>query len=462
MQAAHLLRADLPESGRILTALSGGADSVALLVSLYEEIGAERLAAAHVNHCLRGAESDRDESFCRSLCEKLGIPLAVARRDVNAERRKGESVEDAARRIRYEELTRAAKLQNCEFIATAHNANDNAETLLLNLVRGAGGAGMAGIPHERDLGDGIRVIRPLLGTTRGEIETFLEERNIGHVEDSTNASTDYTRNLIRHQVMPRLAEANSATVTHLNAAAEMAREDEEYLLAEAEKLFDAAVADIPKGFTWNMDGAAAHVDANASTCQRADTQCAPVALSVATILAAPRPIALRALRLAHTRAGGPSLTRAHTEALYRLCASADPSASLDLPRGSKARRVYGALVITRDAETYTPTVTLTETVAPKQKNTHGFDPVRPLYLRADAEYTIRPRTLGDTFSAAGRGWRKSLKKLMVELKIPAALRDSFPLVIAPDGRVAALPGFAVGEDFTVSEGETAVEIRLVP
>ncbi len=434
MQAAHLLRAYRPEWGaRILAALSGGADSVALLAALCEKFGAEALAAAHVNHCLRGAESDRDEAFCRELCRGLGVPFTAARRDVRAEARRGESIEDAARRIRYEELVRAARAGGFAFVATAHNANDNAETVLLNLIRGAGTAGVAGIPPERRLAEGVTVIRPLLAATRAEILAFLDERGLPHVEDSTNASTDYTRNFIRREVLPRLAAANSAAVEHICAAAESARADEEHLAREAAALADAA--SLPCG-----NGA--------------------VALSTAAVLDAPRPVALRALRLAHTRAGGGALGRTHTEALYSLCLSQDPSAALDLPHGFTARRVYDALVFSRGDGARQYSVAFRETVAQRMQRGGGFDPSRAVFLRADRRYSVRTRAEGDVFRAAGRGVTKSVKKLMIELKIPARERDGFPLVVDEDGAVAAVPGHAAAEGFAASAGEDAVEVRL--
>ncbi len=434
MQAAHLLRAYRPEWGaRLLVALSGGADSAALLAALCEKFGAETIAAAHVNHCLRGAESDRDEAFCRELCHRLGVPFTAARRDVRAEARRGESIEDAARRVRYEELVCAARAGGFERVATAHNANDNAETVLMNLIRGAGAAGAAGIPPERWLAEGVTVVRPLLAATRAEILAFLGERGIPHVEDSTNASTDYTRNFIRREVMPRLTAANSAAVEHICAAAESLRADEEHLAREASALLDAAELECADG---------------------------EVSLSVETVLAAPRPVALRALRLAHVRAGGGSLERTHTEALYALCRSSDPSAAVSLPHGITARRVYVALVFSRGgSRRYS--VCFRETVAPKAKSGGGFDSGRAVFLRADRRYSVRTRAVGDGFRAAGRGVTKPVKKLMIELKIPARERDGFPLVVDENGAVAAVPGYAAAEGFAAREGEAAVEVRLL-
>ena len=153
----------LEDGEPVLVALSGGADSVALLRAL--QALSYPVRAFHLNHCLRGAESDRDEAFCRALCAGLGVPLTVERIDVAAARAAGEGIEAAARRIRYAQLTAAAQGAK---IATAHTADDNLETMLFHLVRGTGPKGLAGIPPVRG-----QVIRPLLGVTRAAVEAYL-------------------------------------------------------------------------------------------------------------------------------------------------------------------------------------------------------------------------------------------------------------------------------------------------
>ncbi|MDE6424670.1 MAG: tRNA lysidine(34) synthetase TilS [Ruminococcus sp.] len=191
----------------VICGLSGGADSVCLLVVLMEisrKIGFS-VNALHVNHCLRGAESDRDENFCRELCRKLNIPFTAVSCNVKAfAEENGLSTEESARKLRYEifsENSAGAK------IATAHNANDNLETVVFNLARGSALKGLSGIPPVRN-----NIIRPLLVVSRPEIEEYL--RNIGqnYVTDSTNLSDDYTRNKIRHQVLPVLAGINPSLI----------------------------------------------------------------------------------------------------------------------------------------------------------------------------------------------------------------------------------------------------------
>lgn len=206
----------------VVCGLSGGADSVGLLLALYElrdrlDITIEAL---HVNHCLRGDESDRDEEFCRQLCERLGIPFSSFRVDVKGFAKKNSlSDEEAARKLRYGVF---AENSENKLIATAHNANDDLETVILNLARGSALKGMAGIPVKRG-----NIIRPLLAVSRQEIEDFLAERRQDFVTDSTNLSDDYTRNKIRHRIIPLLQEVNSSVIaTSVRSISAMRSENE--------------------------------------------------------------------------------------------------------------------------------------------------------------------------------------------------------------------------------------------
>ena len=205
---------DMLKSGdTVVCGLSGGADSVALLLALFslkDRLGIQ-VEALHVNHCLRGAESDRDENFCRELCKRKAIVFNAVSCDVSGYAVKNSlSVEEAARKLRYsvfKEYTAHKK------IATAHNANDALETAILNLARGTGIKGIASIPPVRD-----NIVRPLLGVTRAEIEEFLVKEGQDYVTDSTNLSDDYTRNKIRHKIVPLLGELNSSVIeTSINS-----------------------------------------------------------------------------------------------------------------------------------------------------------------------------------------------------------------------------------------------------
>ena len=208
----------------VVCGLSGGADSVCLLLSLCElreRLGIE-VEALHVNHCLRGSESDRDEDFCRSLCTRLGVPFTAERCDVSGyAAEKSFSTELAARELRYDIFRRNTEGKK---LATAHNADDNLETVILNLARGTALKGLAGIPPVRG-----NIVRPLLSVTRAEIEAFLAERGQDFVTDSTNLTDDYTRNRIRHRVIPLLREINPSLGSTFVSSADGLRDENAYI-----------------------------------------------------------------------------------------------------------------------------------------------------------------------------------------------------------------------------------------
>ena len=189
----------------ITVALSGGADSTALLHALVQlgEKYSFTITAAHLNHKLRGDESDRDEQFVRKMCDEMGVELVCESADIPKLTKNGEGIEECARRVRYEFLQRNARGK----IATAHSADDNIETVIFNLTRGSGIKGACGIPPVRD-----NIIRPLIMCSRAEIEEYCEINRLSFVTDSSNLTDDYTRNRIRHNVIPVLKDINpSAT-----------------------------------------------------------------------------------------------------------------------------------------------------------------------------------------------------------------------------------------------------------
>lgn len=201
-----------------LVALSGGADSVCLLLTLLEQgrVG----AAAHCNFHLRGEESNRDEAFVRKLCSEKNVPLYVAHFDTErVAAQSGESIEMAARRLRYAWFEQLIKQHGYEGVAVGHHQEDNAETLLLNLVRGTGLQGLQGMqPLSRK--QGFCIYRPLLTYTKADILQYLTERGQTYVTDSTNADTHYRRNKIRHEVLPLLQTMNPQVVSALNQTAQ--------------------------------------------------------------------------------------------------------------------------------------------------------------------------------------------------------------------------------------------------
>ena len=232
----------LNKGANVLVALSGGADSVALLLGLiairdkYEL----KISAIHINHNLRGEESLRDENFVIELCDKLNIPLIIESADINdLSKETKQSVELCARNVRYEMF----KKHSVDKIATAHTANDNAETVIYNLTRGAGIRGISGIPPVRD-----NIIRPLINVTRDEILDFLDDNNASFVTDSTNNEDIYIRNKIRHNIIPKLRSINPNVFDSISNLSNSAREDSQYLdeiaNLQARKLISNNVLDI--------------------------------------------------------------------------------------------------------------------------------------------------------------------------------------------------------------------------
>lgn len=236
----------IPKGSSVICALSGGIDSVVLLhcLNLLSERLDISIEALHVNHCIRGDESDRDENFCRSLCLKENIVITAVRCNVPSfAREKGISVEEAARILRYKvfEEKSAGK-----FIATAHNADDNLETLINNITRGTALKGLSGIPPKRG-----NIIRPLLHISRKEIEHFAQQNGLEHVTDSTNLSDEYTRNKIRHRIIPVMSELNTSLIEKSVSSIDALREENSFIEAEASRVYskcfiDNALNDIAK------------------------------------------------------------------------------------------------------------------------------------------------------------------------------------------------------------------------
>jgi len=235
-----------PPGSRVLIGLSGGSDSVALtllLRELSEHGGFTVVALAHVNHQLR-PDASRDEDFCREFAAQLGLPIRVESVDVRSYAASQRlSIEDAARRLRYESLRRSAVEIRADRIAVGHTRDDQAETFLLKLIRGAGMTGLGGVYPQR--GD---VIRPLLEASREELRTYLKAAGQSWVEDDTNADLKNPRNRIRHRVLPELNLAASAdTSSAIARAAGLAREDSHWLDELAERRFGALVREAPHG-----------------------------------------------------------------------------------------------------------------------------------------------------------------------------------------------------------------------
>ncbi len=424
----------IPPGAGVLCALSGGADSMYLLCRLLE--GRERYGwtvyAAHFNHGLRPA-AQRDEDFVRDWCKRQGVPLATGRADVPAfVRREGLSVEEGARILRYRFLAETAEAEGLALTATGHHAGDNAETVLMNLIRGCGLNGLTGIPERR--GD---IVRPMLNVTRREIGDYLKEHGVPHVEDETNADPAYTRNRVRLRLLPLLEELNPRAAEHICAAAARLREDEAELSRQAERISGQGL-DIPEG----------------------------LAVNVEPLREAPRAIALRACGQLLDKAGlsGESV---HREGMLALALGDDPSAQIDVPGGS-VRRQYELLALAPLGERLPPEpmaleagesrwgswrISCTPAVCPAK----AYASPEEFYLKPGA-YTLRPRREGDVITL-GKRPSKTVKKLMIEGRVPACRRELVP-VVDGGGRAAALGGFGPDLDFLAEPGYPALHIII--
>lgn len=220
----------LPSGGSVLVGLSGGADSVCLthFLKSNEEVLGITVSAVHINHMLRGSEADRDEEFCREFCSAYGIPFKSVRIDVGEiARQKKLGTEECARNIRY----KVFEGENTDYIATAHTLSDSFETVIMNILRGTGLNGVCGIPPKRG-----KIIRPLIESTREDILKYNEEHSLTFVTDSSNNSDDYTRNKVRHSVVPQLLSINRALYKNLTKFLDSVNSDRVFLEGESNNL----------------------------------------------------------------------------------------------------------------------------------------------------------------------------------------------------------------------------------
>ena len=381
----------------VVCAVSGGADSMALLWALYllKEEWDLKLSAAHFNHHLRGAESNRDEAFVRDFCAGYGIPLHVGSAQVVA----GEKgLEAAARDARYAFLrTLPGK------IATAHTADDNAETVLMHLIRGTGLKGLGSITPVRG-----NLIRPMLNVTREDVEQFLAEYAVDHIHDSSNSTDEFLRNRLRHHVMPLLKQENPKLSQNLSAMALRLRMDEQFLSQSAQERLELGVSELK--------------------------QLHPAVRS-------------RALEQFLKKEGVREPEHTHIAMVEALLFSDKPSAKANLPGNVTVSRCYDRLTVLRE-ETPLPEM---EIPCPGSISIPGFRVhvaqaqevinTRDTFTVCTAgKIILRGRSSGDEMRLSGG--TKSLKKILIDRKIPAADRQRIP-VIADEAGILGVYGIGV-------------------
>lgn len=413
--SAFVRQQDMVAPGdHVVCAVSGGADSVALLFGMYllrEKLGIE-LSAAHFNHHLRGEESDRDEQFVREFCGRYDIPLVVGEAQVRSGKK---GLEAAAREARYGFFaTLPGK------IATAHTADDNAETVLMHLVRGTGLRGLGGISPING-----NIIRPMLTVTRQEVLAFLHEYSLTFVEDSSNQADDFLRNRLRHRVMPLLKAENPRLAENLS---QMAME----LRADADALENTE--ELP---------------------------------NVTDLRKMPPALRSRALSRFLKENGVPEPERSHIRAVEALVFSDRPSARASLPGGVTVSRAYDRLTVLEDGAAPEEVTLQSGDVLslPQWGFTVAYVPAEQILntkevftVDAAGPVVLRPRCAGDCIRL--NAGKCTLKKLFIDRKIPAHQRPHIP-VLADEQGVLGVWGVGANVD-RLARTLPAMQIRLEP
>lgn len=390
-----------------------------------------RLSVAHFNHTLRGDESDGDEEFVRNLCQQWNIPFYVGRGDVKAYSRKnGLSLESAARELRYGFLQDTAAIIGAQWIATAHNANDNAETLLLRLARGTALRGLGGIPIRRD-----NIIRPLLAVPRRDIIAYLQSRQLPHRVDSTNALDYAARNRIRHYAMPVMESVNSNYLSAMGNCADDLRRDEDYLQAQAKEAYE--------------------------NCLRGNS------LSIPALLALHPALQGRVLGLFLPG----NLPRTLREDILRLCSS---SGNGELSRGTlHLQKSYDLLSPASPPAPPLPDVPLTAGTSlcwgdyrlrvdffPKSLEIQdSFNTFFFASGKICGTLFLTPRREGDVIRLSHRQGTRKLRRLFIDAKIPAHQRNAIPVLRDEQG-VLAVYGFGKDIRAIPQKGEAIYKVTF--
>ena len=435
----------IKEGERVVVGVSGGADSVCLLLVLKEIMPLECITAVHINHGIRGDEAARDEDFVLQLCKRQGIRLEIRRLDVPLFARENKiSEEEAGRVLRYRVFEEIRLLYKADKIAVAHNLNDVAETFLMNLSRGSGITGLTGIK----LRSGV-LIRPLIKTSRTEIEEIVTYLGEGFITDSTNNSLIYTRNRIRKRVIPELEEVNERAVSHINDACERLEKIEAYIIKEAANAYKSYVTKGKDIFISNE------------------------------ILTLDEVIIEEVLHKALSEAAGRArdIGSVHISYLLELF-NKQVGREIDLPYQVRAFREYKGIRLKGSANKsesgesiqvlpelllHTEDVEGISTVASEEDNirlTFEDGSVKNLsqnscirwfdYDKIAGNVMVRFKEEGDFLVISPEGDKKKLKKYFIDSKIPSDKRGGIPLVVSGND-VLWIIGYRTGEGTRITK-----------
>lgn len=427
---------------RILVAVSGGPDSIALLHWLWkgrEDLGII-ISCAHYNHGLRGDESDDDERYVESICRMWSIPFLSEQAQLKELLKEGGNLQEIAREYRYRFLLRAAEKVGATKVALAHHGDDQVETVLMRLIRGTGSSGLSGIPYKRALSPGIEIIRPFLDISKEEILKYLKLHRLEGRIDSSNLKTDYTRNRIRLELLPKLYSYNPKVASSIQSLTRMLKEDEEYLEAQAKQMFtehielDARLQARVKLVSWRMF---------------------PLSLQR-------RIIKLICNYLTEREEEVPYI---HIEAIREIFAGDTPR-QWELPWGLVAVARYGEGIIKKKAEnrkrSFHYPILVPGSVWISELNAQftcsvtsvpGVDDVsREVYFDYDClkgNLILRSRKPGDRIWLEGLGGHKKVKDIFIDEKIPQEERERVPLLFAGEDLIW-IPGIRKSSHGAVS------------
>ncbi|MFZ4629061.1 MAG: tRNA lysidine(34) synthetase TilS [Blastocatellia bacterium] len=472
----HLRRAlsTLGETG-LVVAVSGGADSTALLDALVRARDAGRgpstLVVAHLNHLLRGKDSDTDAVFVQELATDRGVVCEIEQADVaGIARQSRQNLEATARHLRYEFFARVARRYGLKHIVTAHTQDDQAETVLLHLLRGTGLSGLSGMPRQRPLlnreEEPLILLRPLLGVSRAVILAHCHDYQIPYRQDASNQSVDYLRNLIRHEILPRLEAVNPAIRTGLARMAELVREEDQYLEARVDEIHEWEATD-------------------GSLLLPALKGHSPV-------------LQRRVLRrwLARRRGSLTRISSTHLTALELLLTKGQSGQSVILPGNHQVRREFERLrlfTVAPSASGSDPAGSSPVPLLPGVPcRVGGFELL--LVLPVDSEAAIpdplvsdrersddgrrrwslplpagqlpdllfvRTRRPGDAYRPEPGRYTFKLKTLFIRHQIPRSERDTYPVVVTSEGAIVWVPGLPVATGWTLPSPSTDDPPRAV-
>lgn len=416
----------VPPNSHLVVGVSGGADSVCLLKLLFDlkdEFGL-KLTAVHMNHSLRGHESDADQAFVEGLCKRLEIPLRIFQRDIyKISKQQKLSLEDAGRRERYQAFEQVMQEEQADFIAVAHHWGDNAETVMLNILRGCGIEGLGGMSLKSS-----KIIRPLLNVSRQEIIHYLEDCGVGYREDSSNSDSTFIRNRVRNLLFPFIKEnfpfdPSSA----LNRLAELAAIDNDLMESMAQENYDDVLRKQAEEY---------------------------VQLDLKKLSSLHAAISSRIIRLAWEKLNGnrKNLEQVHVQAVLKLCRDYKTGKQVKLPALYQARVSYDNLYIEKESENkmmnfsypvIIPGYTfvkelkgcLKASIMDQNKADESFFDSKESafghlfdYGKLKRGINIRNRLEGDRLQPKGLNGEKKLKEYFIDKKVPAGERSMIPLV----------------------------------